>query len=92
MRISLVIAALIAQLRSASCAIRPRRSIHPSGSRNLLPLVDAEIDIILKDVTCISDLPDMTEFNARQDKLSVQGRAAVETAVKAIQRFTLQRE
>jgi hypothetical protein len=72
-----------------------RKSILPSNTRGSTmpaPLVDAEIDMILRDPSVAVKLPDTPACSARKVKQSLQGRPAVEAAVKAIQRFTLQRE
>jgi hypothetical protein len=77
------------------CASSLRRNLSPSLSSPQIPLLGAEIDILMqRRNTKIGSMYETHDelYNQRLAQNAICGRADVETAIKAIQRFTLQRK
>ena len=77
------------------CTSTLRKTLLPPSNTNLIPLLGAEIDVLMqRRNTKIGNMYSTYDelYNDRLAQNAVCGRADVEAAIKSIQRFTLQRK
>ena len=77
------------------CTSTLRTTLLPPPNTNLIPLLGAEIDVLMqRRNTKIGSMYSTYDelYNERLAQNAVCGRADVEAAIKSIQRFTLQRK